>query len=297
VKDVDFLVRVDGDPKSDTLDAKDVIRSLKRALDGLPEALGYEGYTGIELERARRSVHVYFSSEDFHLDVVPCVAPNGFDDPIWVPDWGTNAWVKSHPLGVVELIQDMDQQYNSKFRRLIRVFKHFRNYQMKTRKPKSYWLVAMVIEAVRNDKVDMDEPLAVVFRDLLDHLYSKYAPLLGRHDEPTPNIQDPMLGHNISWNWEWTHFKTFMSRLDDGRGWAHRALQSGDRAVAIELWQRIFGADYFPASIEDHARLLAAARQPGQTAASPTGLILPGAASGVRSTAVSPRRRGTSSYS
>jgi hypothetical protein len=43
VKDVDFLIRVIGDPQENEPEAKQVIQDLKKALDGLPEALGYVG--------------------------------------------------------------------------------------------------------------------------------------------------------------------------------------------------------------------------------------------------------------
>lgn len=71
VKDVDFLVRVDGDPEANEPEAKQLIQELKNALDDLPEALGYEGWAGVDIERARRSVHVYIKGRDFHLDGVP----------------------------------------------------------------------------------------------------------------------------------------------------------------------------------------------------------------------------------
>src|SRR5687767_8998211 len=71
VKDVDFLVRVDGDPEKNEPEAKQVIRDLKKALDDLPDALGYSG-EAVTVDRARRSVHVYLEDHDFHLDAVPC---------------------------------------------------------------------------------------------------------------------------------------------------------------------------------------------------------------------------------
>src|SRR5437868_237041 len=39
VKDVDFLVRVDGDPEANNPEANTLIKDLKEALDGLPQAL------------------------------------------------------------------------------------------------------------------------------------------------------------------------------------------------------------------------------------------------------------------
>ena len=88
VKDVDFLVRVPGDPHANEPEARDLISDLRKALDDLPEALGYEGWAGVDIERARRSVHVYIKRRDFHLDVVPCIAPDGFGKLLYVPDRG-----------------------------------------------------------------------------------------------------------------------------------------------------------------------------------------------------------------
>ena len=136
VKDVDFLVNVPGDPHSNHPEAKDVILALKRALDGLPDALGYEGSAGVDIERARRSVHVYFAGRDFHLDVVPCIAPGGFDDVLYVPDRGFNKWIPSHPIGYITLLGELNQEHGKKVRPLGKLLKHFRNYHMKNRRPK-----------------------------------------------------------------------------------------------------------------------------------------------------------------
>ncbi|MCI0560084.1 MAG: nucleotidyltransferase [Nitrososphaera sp.] len=244
VKDVDFLVRVDGDPEKNEPEAKQLIRDLKKALDDLPEALGYMGSAGIDIERARRSVHVYFERYDFHLDVVPCIAPVGFEEVIYVPDRGLNKWIKSHPVGFIDLLKDLNENSSGKVRRLYKLLKHFRNYHMKTRRPKSYWLGALLIHHIsKADGLDTSKSLAELFHDLLDAVYNQYDHLLHIDDTATPNIPDPMLGHNISWNWSRSHFETFMRRLDDGRTWARKALDSEDRETAIDWWQKVFGAE------------------------------------------------------
>lgn len=281
IKDVDILVRVDGDPTANEPDAKRLIRNLRTAVqefpnwDYLPSWICHGGTTdAFEVERARRSVHVYFAEHDFHLDLVPCIAPNGLNESIWVPDYGWNRWIPSHPLGVVSLISELDQVHIGKVRRLGKLLKHFRNYQMATRRPKSYWLIALLIHQVRSGNLNLSQPIAVVFHELLDGIYKKYASLLPRTDEATPNVLDPMLGHNVSWNWSRSHFETFMRRLDDGRRWSSRALETSDRDTAIELWQRIFGECWFPSEIDGHARTIAAAMQPGASAVLSSGLIL-----------------------
>jgi hypothetical protein len=276
VKDVDFLVAVDGDPDTNEPQAKQVVRDLCTALDDLPEVLGFEGWAGVDIERARRSVHVYIAGRDFHLDVVPCIAPEGWDEPIWVPDRGFNQWIPSHPVGFVTLLETLNTQHGGKVKKLGKLFKHFRNYQMTTRRPKSYWLGALLVYRVQN-KLDMSQPLAVLFRDLLDGVYNQYASLLPRTDGATPNIKDPMLGHNISWNWGRSHFETFMRRLDEGRKRAAEALALGPdkRDEAVALWQRIFGAEYFPSDVSDAAKRIAAAGMPGSAFVTGAGAVLP----------------------
>jgi hypothetical protein len=273
VKDVDFLVRMPGNPGANDPEAKAVIRDLKSALDDLPSALSYAGNAGIDIERARRSVHVYFESQDFHLDVVPCIAPNGFGDVIYVPDRGFNEWIPSHPVGYIALLNQLDNDNGAKVKPLGRLLKHFRNFQMKTRQPKSYWLGALLVYHVR-ESLDMTEALPVLFRDLLDAIYNKFSPIYGRTDDATPNLPDPVLGHNVSWNWQRSHFETFMRRVDDGRGWARKALDAPDRDIAIGYWQRVFGEDYFPSDITTQARSLAEGAWPGKSAIGASGLVL-----------------------
>lgn len=270
VKDVDFLVRLDGDPEENDPQAKQVIQELKKALDDLPEALGFEGYAGVDIERARRSVHVYIKGREFHLDVVPCIASKGFDEVLYVPDRGFDKWIESHPVGYLNLLAELNADSGGKVKRLGRLLKHFRNYQMQTRRPKSYWLGALLVHHVRNT-LDTSQPLAVLFRDLLDGIYNQYASLLPRTDGATPNIPDPMLGHNVSWNWDRSHFETFMRRIDEGRKRATKALEAEDRETAVEWWQKVFGDEHFPSDVGEAAKGQAQAGLPGAAVVLPSG--------------------------
>jgi hypothetical protein len=294
VKDVDILVRVDGDPEQNEPEATKVVRALGSALRGLHEALDF-GEESIDVSTARRSVHVYFADQDFHLDIVPCVAASGFDEVLYVPDKGFNDWIKSHPCGYVRLISDLNTEHSHKVRPLIKLLKHFRNIQMKQRRPKSYWLGALVIHHLRRENgLDLSNPLPVVFRDLLNAIYNQYASLLPRSDGATPNIPDPLLGHNVSWNWQRSHFETFMKRVDDGRSWASEALENNQgRDEAIRLWQRIFGADYFPSDVADEISEQASLGLPGRAAVTTSGLIVPGTASGLKTPTMKTTFHGT----
>jgi hypothetical protein len=279
VKDVDFLVRVPGNPDENEPNAKKLIQELKCALDELPKALGYLGFVvidNIQIQRARRSVHIYLKGKDFHIDVVPCIAPEGFDKVLYVPDRGFNKWITSHPIGYISLLTELNDQHHGKVRPLIKLFKHFRNVHMINRKPKSYWLGALVMHHIRKaNGLDTSKPLAELFHDLCDAVYLQYDHLLHVDDSITPNIPDPLLGHNISWNWSRSHFETFMRRLDDGRTWADKALKATNREVALDYWQQIFGEDYFKREVEESAFKMAASAFPGQSFITSNGVIQP----------------------
>lgn len=285
VKDVDFIVRTDGDPEKNDPEAKTTIRALKSVLDGLPEHLEMQGNAEIEVTGARRSVHVCFPEQNFHLDVVPCLAPYGFNEPIWVPDREFNRWIPSHPLGVVQEVISLEGDYPGKFRNLSKLTKHFRNEQMKRSRPKSYWLLTLLIHEFRDNGFTGSEPLPESFHELIDRLYNRLAPTYGRTDGATPNLKDPMLGHNVSWNWGRCDFETFMRRLDDGRRWSQYALDAAaknDLNEAVTQWQRVFG-DAFPTNVTELARVEASRLQPGNASVAASGLILPGAVTGTLS--------------
>ncbi|MDF1500748.1 MAG: nucleotidyltransferase [Anaerolineales bacterium] len=274
VKDVDLLVRVAGNPEANEPEAKKLIASLKDAVDSLPEALGFDGWAGVDIEGARRSVHVYIKGRDFHLDIVPAIAPDGFESELYVPDKGFNKWIVSHPIGYIKLLTELNEKNGRKVRPLAKLLKHFRNHHMKQRRPKSYWLGALVVHHV-GQTLDTTQPLAVIFCELLDGIYKQYASLLGRTDGATPNIPDPMLGHNISWNWSRTHFETFMARVDEGRKWATKALEAEEPADAVTYWQRVFGEEFFPSEVTDEASRVAAGITPGQSKVTQSGLVVP----------------------
>jgi hypothetical protein len=267
IRDVDIIVKADVTLNEN---AGSTIRRLKNALDSLPEALGLQGYA--EIKPSRRSVHVHFVDKDFHLDIVPAVIPREIDQNLYIPDKSWEKWIPSNPIGYCRYLSELNEKYGGKVVPLIKLVKHFRDYQMKIMKPKSYWLEALVVYHVTNGSVDMQQSLAEIFRDLMSVIYVKFAPLLGREDGATPHIPDPMLGNDISWNWERTHFETFMRKVKEAENAATKALQMDKQEEAIKLWQIVFGEDKFPKDVKQTAQKLAEAA-PGVAFVSSTGFI------------------------
>jgi len=247
IKDVDFLVFVGYEGKKP--EPADVLKSLRAALDDLPETLGYDGRTQA-LRGQRRSVHVEFDNEDFHLDVVPVLMPESADEPLLVPDREWNKWVSSHPLGYGKALSDLNVANGKKVVPLVKMFKHWRTFQMQRNRPKSYWLECLVYRHVDKGWVGTDsKSYAELFTDLLRSVRKRFQNKLD--DGGVPRIPDPMLGNNVAFNWERPAFESFMRRLDESIGWAEQALgKDQDRLdEAVALWQKVFGEEYFTDSL------------------------------------------------
>lgn len=284
VKDVDFLVFVSGEYEGENMiSPRSMINSLKDALGGLAEALGYDK-DAITVDGARRSVHIYFKDHDFHLDVVPCIAPNGLNEPVYVPCKFLKAWIESHPLGYIKLLDKVNAENGYNVKRLGRILKHFVQYKMKQKnmRPKSYWLGALLLQVIDDEGFDSSKSQAELFNWLVTAIYNKYLVTLNTSTTATPNLKDPVLGHNISWNWGRNAFEMFMARLKEARDWSAEAIsEDTDRDRAIELWQKVFGAEFFPTSVADEAESLARALTPGRALVESTGRVVTRAAASV----------------
>jgi len=249
---------------------RSTIGRLKDALDKLPNAMGLRGYA--DVRESRRSVHVYFEDKDFHLDIVPAIVPQELDERLYVPDKTWGKWIPSNPLGYCRYLSELNEEHYRKLVPLIKLVKYFRDYQMKIKRPKSYWLEALVVYHVVNGSVDSRQSLAEMFRDLMSAIYAKFAPILGRNDGATPHIPDPMLSNDISWNWERSHFETFMRRVKEASDVATGALQTDDQHEAVQSWQKLFGEQKFPSEAKQAARGLAEA-VPGIASVSSAGFV------------------------
>jgi hypothetical protein len=243
IKDVDFLlfVRYEGN----RLEPADVLKELRAVLDGLPEALGYGGRAQT-LRGQRRSVRVEFDNEDFHLDVVPALIPDGIDEVLLVPDREWSEWVESHPLGYGKALSILNVANDEKVVPLVKMFKHWRTFQMQRNRPKSYWLECLVYRHLNKGWVTTEsKSYAELYMELLRSVHGRFEKKL--KEGGVPSIPDPILGNNVAFNWERSAFESFMRRLDESIDWAEKALDKNREQLdtAIELWQKIFGEEYF----------------------------------------------------
>jgi hypothetical protein len=260
IKDVDVLLFVTEEYSGGEDCIREVINDLVNALEGFPKYL--EDETGrvdasLTLKRQRRSVqvHITLGGEDFDIDVVPAIAGDNIERPLMVPDRDLSKWVSSNPLGYGKYLSNLNKEQSQKIVPLIKMFKHWRDIQMKRRRPKSYWLECILCKHADADKLNIkDTSWGELILSLLiavyDDFYDKW-----KNSEGVPEIKDPMLVNNVAKTWNREEFETFMRRIEESKRLAERALEEEDEEKAIKLWQRLFDdedrKDYFPSLVEE----------------------------------------------
>lgn len=274
IKDVDVLILVHetyltGEPSI-------VLTTLSRVLKGLPEALGTTGE--VELRHQRRSIHVCFADRDFHLDIVPVAMPNGIDKPLKVPDREWEKWCDTHPLGYQTWLSELNASHCGKVVPLIKLVKHWKEHNFTYKRPKSYWLECLVVHHISREWVaTAGLSYAELFTNLLASIYKRFEEYYEDPDAKPPRIPDPMLGNNVAFNWQRSHFEGFMARVKQSHGWAQRALELDNTKVeeAVALWQKVF-VDTFPTTDQVKAKEYVEARKTANIFVTPEGHVVAG---------------------
>ncbi len=247
IKDVDLLLTLDRSYRKK--EPEEVLEKVFSVLGGLPEALGSSSKPVIR-RRQRRSINVHVDEHDFDLDIVPAVVDRGIDKPLAIPDRDWSRWVETHPLGYADKLSELNGKHQDKVVPLIKLVKHWRDVQMCYRRPKSYWLECLVYHLIDNGKVTTKRrSYAELFQLVLASIAQDFRQDLEMEGK-VPEILDPMLGNNVAHNWERAAFETFMRRIDESLGWAERAIAEDDEEKAVELWQKVFGEEWFPTEVE-----------------------------------------------
>lgn len=244
IKDVDLLLFVDTSYHEEV--AEVALNAVFSSLYKLARSLGDEEEPPVR-RRQRRSINVVFKKANFSLDVVPVIALKGTDQPLVVPDREWNKWVPTHPLGYQQELSRINAEHKYKVVPLVKMLKYWRDVHMTVRRPKSYWLEALVYQHVASQSLLLDgNSYAEIFHKLLAAIYDHFCPYLEEQDVPA--ITDPMLGHNVAHNWERAAFKAFMDRVEESRNWSYRALNADSEQDAVALWLKVFNPEKFPPS-------------------------------------------------
>jgi hypothetical protein len=272
IKDVDTLVFLpatafDRSPES-------VLRELKSVLVRYPD-------TVVNVSPQRRSIRVDFALHKLRMDLVAAVAREGIEKPLMIPDRHQKKWISSDPLGYGRTLSEANGEHGNKLVPLIKLVKAWRDEQMVTRRPKSYLLEVIVLQAVRDGRVELKgHSTAENVVDFFEYISDKFTIEMNEGDG-VPRITDPQLGFVISTGWERTHFETFMRRVREAASAGRKALDSATDDEAAEHWEKVCGG-LWPTrgDVAEEARQAAAAALPGTAYVESTGALSSTASAG-----------------
>lgn len=266
VKDIDILIFLASDALDRTPNA--LLLELRRILDDYPDAV-------VNASGQRRSIRLELVEHDLVVDIVPAVAPDGDDQPLKVPDRPRQDWISSDPFGYMGRLSRLNKEHDCKVVPLVKLTKVWRDVNMKIRRPKSYMLEVMVLDAVESGGITLvGELWPSILAQLFAHWADRYHALM-EQGHGVPRVFDPQLGHLISAGWQRTEFETFMRRVREADAAARRALVAGSEEIAAEEWSRLFG-DCWPSQedVDAAAAEEASTVAPGRSSISSAGLVI-----------------------
>lgn len=238
IKDVDVMVVLDGYEGSDVSDfptPSAVFSDLKAALQTF--------YENVELADQRRSIGVTLPDDDIVLDVVPAIAPDGFDSTLYVPDRERSQWLHSNPKAHIANATDVNDQSGGKFKPVTKAFKWWRSRLDENRRPKSFLLETLISAEVVLD----GENAADCFVRTLDQLVDRCALDIG--EGRVPFVEDPGApGDNLSVSCGWTFAdaRWFLEQLRVAQSNVKKAVAAATKSESVACYRAIFGLE-FPA--------------------------------------------------
>lgn len=218
--DVDIIVETNYSPATDK--PEDVLQALCEVLE--------ECFT---VERVnKRSVRVVTSKAE--IDVVPVVAqPYGYV----LPDRDLENWKATNPPEHTEWSSRQNEQFDGRFKRLVKLFKWWRRENKTGKRPKGFVLEVLVALHAPTNESHFGE----AFAKMLENIDAAYGALAKAGVKPL--IPDPGLNNtgDILSKVSKTDWTNFIDRVRVHADYARRAQSSDDMAEATRLWRKLFG--------------------------------------------------------
>ncbi len=231
----------------------------KEVLKLLREVLG-EKYD-LEDRVNDRSVGVRTASVD--MDVVPIIAPDGMNGPLFIADRRLETWLPTNPPGHTEWATATNSAAGGRFKPLVKLVKWWWRHSARSKRPKGF-----VIETVVAECMDpKDGQYATLFVGTLEAIVNRYQ--IHVLAKTVPQIPDPSVpGNIVTKRLSFDDFELFYEEAQTHAELGRQALEESDSDKALEMWREILPR--FPASgkMASSASLLT-------TAAVSTSLVFP----------------------
>jgi len=242
INDVDICILTNLDAEDEEYHPKKVLRKLKKSISDY-----YKEVNGIgdNTDYSRKSILIKDAlpdktSSDLTLDVIPAIEQPDSDNFL-VPDRYLEQWVETNVKAHSEATTKKNEKELGRFVPFVKLFKHWKKYNLSGKHPKGFWLEALLIEEfeyINNYAESFDN----VLQKILDK-FKGYNDFMG-----VPKIEDPGIeGETLKTKMSLNQFKTFMQKISSHKKKSAKALAS-DEENAKEIWMEVFGED-FPESI------------------------------------------------
>ena len=226
INDVDICVLTNFDPKDEECNPKKVLRKLKKTISKYyKEVYGLDDSTGY----SRKSVLVEDAlpedtSSELTLDVIPAIEQIN-SDYFLVPDRELEKWVETNVKAHSEATTKKNKENEDKFVPFVKIFKHWKKYNLIGKHPKGFWLEALLIE-----KFEYINSYAESFDNVLQKILDKFPDY--NDYAKVPEISDPGIkGETIKTKMSLNQFKTFMQKVSSHKKKSAKALISDQESA------------------------------------------------------------------
>ena len=252
--DADFLLLLDEDAAW-SLYPKTYLKELRAAFK---RSATYKDM----LRKKNRCVRIGYAN-DCHIDVVVHIVLA--DGRQVIVNYAENSFEDTNPQGFTEWIKEKDDLAGGNLRRVIRLMKYLRDFK------NTFSCPSIILTTLLGQRVQAFDT-AVRYADLPTTLVSLLEDLdawLSLY--PTmPYVEDPSCpGLSFNHRWDEDQYMNFKSRVTLYAGWARAALDEQDETRSIDLWQKLFGTDITPQTVESLTKALVPSGGRGPEAKAP----------------------------
>jgi hypothetical protein len=203
-------------------------------------------YKSMVLPPKCRCVRIAYAG-DFHVDIVPFLDLNGRQV---IVNHDEDDWEDTNPAGFTTWLQARDTTAGDHLREVIRLVKYLRDHGGNFKRSRSVLLTAMLGNQVDPGKLLSNPSYYEDLPTTLMHVVSDLTVWLDTN-ATKPSITDPSgatdpHGDPITFDHRWIEadYQNFRSRMYTIAADIRAAYESTDEDESIELWQKVFGADF-----------------------------------------------------
>ena len=224
-RDVDIIVVTTHDSNDNS---KDVIEELKYALlqsKTYDTAMSQHHSVGVEMSKVS-------------VDIVPVILDVDDDQLCYVGDSVTGNWVKTDPKGHKTWSTQVNQDNNSAYKPLVKIFKWWRrtNCPKDVKYPKGITLEKLVADNLGDSSASTEVFLIETMENIVSAYRETYADrgIVPWLEDPSDKIQ----GNNLLDGYSVSDFSAFIYKLDE-----HLKLLN-DKGTENVIWRKILGTEF-----------------------------------------------------